>query len=168
MDDDCFSLLLIKKLSSSFVWSSQGAIHYSHRNEWLEFADCRHIFYFSFKISGPEIFQNIERGRVCAVIGAADSSSNSSWAELRRSAVGDKGDCKCDFRIEVSSVAEKGIGYVIDTDGHRGRDPEHARNMKCNRERERGQQGGRSERQSWPDRVSERHNEWVRGKGPWG
>ena len=52
------------------------------------------------------------------------------------------------FRIEVSSVAEKGIGYVIDTDGHRGRDPEHARNMKCNRERERGQQGGRSERQS--------------------
>jgi len=42
-------LLLRKKWCSSFVWNSQGAVFYSHRSEWLWFADCRHIFYFSQK-----------------------------------------------------------------------------------------------------------------------
>ena len=32
-----------------WVWNSQGAVFYSHRSEWLWFADCRHIFYFSQK-----------------------------------------------------------------------------------------------------------------------
>ena len=42
-------LLLRKKLCSSFVWNSQGAVFYAHRSERLWFADCRHIFYFSQK-----------------------------------------------------------------------------------------------------------------------
>jgi len=41
--------LLRKKLCSSFVWNSQGVVFYSHRDEWLWFADCRHIFSFSQK-----------------------------------------------------------------------------------------------------------------------
>ena len=41
--------LLRKKWCSIFVWNSQGAVFYSHRSEWLWFADCRHIFYFSQK-----------------------------------------------------------------------------------------------------------------------
>ena len=42
-------LLFKKKQCNSFVWNSQGAVFYSHRSEWLWFADCRHIFYFSKK-----------------------------------------------------------------------------------------------------------------------
>jgi len=40
-------LLFVKKQCISFVWDSQGAVCYSHRSEWLWFADCCHIFYFS-------------------------------------------------------------------------------------------------------------------------
>jgi len=42
-------LLLRKKWCSSFVRNSQGAVFYSHWSEWLWFADCHHIFYFSQK-----------------------------------------------------------------------------------------------------------------------
>jgi len=42
-------LLLRKKQCSSFVWNSQGAVFYSDWSEWLWFANCRHIFYFSQK-----------------------------------------------------------------------------------------------------------------------
>ena len=42
-------LLLRKKWCSSFVWNSQVAVFYPHRSEWLWFADCRLIFYFSEK-----------------------------------------------------------------------------------------------------------------------
>jgi len=48
-DEDLLSLLLVKKECSSFVWNSQGAVFFSHRSEWLWFAGCRHIFYFSQK-----------------------------------------------------------------------------------------------------------------------
>ena len=46
--EDCFNYCS-ERNNVVVVWNSQGAVFYSHQSEWLWFADCRHIFYFSQK-----------------------------------------------------------------------------------------------------------------------